>query len=154
MSDLLGAQKHLETCAACNYGRTPCTEYISNYGSPAAPPTMSCIKSEAWGVTAEKCGCPKCAALGKEPPTAPSQLDASFSHLAKFDIEPDQPTEKDVIAAAPSSASAEERELVARIEELDALEAIQDEAGILAEWGSVAQIRYKNRRPYSSRGLA
>ena len=34
----------------------------------------------------------------------------------------------------------------AQIAELDALETVTDEAGVLAEWGSVAQIRYKNRR--------
>lgn len=34
----------------------------------------------------------------------------------------------------------------AQIAELDALETVMDEAGMLAEWGSVAQIRYKNRR--------
>lgn len=28
---LLGAQKHLETCAACNHGRTLCSEYRRNY---------------------------------------------------------------------------------------------------------------------------
>jgi len=37
---LLGAQKHLEICAACNHGRTPCSEYILNYAPVAAqPPT-------------------------------------------------------------------------------------------------------------------
>jgi hypothetical protein len=33
---LLGPQKHLETCAACNHGRTPCEEYKRNYGKPTS----------------------------------------------------------------------------------------------------------------------
>lgn len=33
---LLGAQRHLETCAACNHGRTPCSEYKANYDEPMA----------------------------------------------------------------------------------------------------------------------
>jgi len=33
---LLGAQKHLETCTACNHGRTPCSEYRRNYENDSA----------------------------------------------------------------------------------------------------------------------
>jgi hypothetical protein len=42
---LLGPEKHLETCAAYNHGRTPCGEYILNY-APVAPPPQDSLEQE------------------------------------------------------------------------------------------------------------
>jgi len=50
MPHLIGAQKHLETCAACNHGRTPCSEYRSNYEKDSALDGVECADGRTCAV--------------------------------------------------------------------------------------------------------